>query len=238
MGAAVTIYVMPLAGAPSKWEGCRHLVAPRYQRLSDGEAPETSRLGEFGAGLLLATVLGVREDGQLEIGSEGKPDLASGWAHISISHDDGLAVLAVSDQVIGVDVEEVPVEYGRLQRDALRGVLSDVAIAQVEASENPALAFALAWTHVEAVVKADGRGFAFRVKGGHLPEGWSCSHVVWSGHAISCAAPEPSSRTGVSSGASVPEPDLPDLRVIEVPMARAIDLLEASGDARHRSETL
>ena len=71
-----------------------------------------------------------------------------------------------------------------------RGILSPEGIAAVEASSNVPLAFAYAWTHVESIIKADGRGFSFNVRGGRLPEGWKCSRCVVSDHAIACAAHE------------------------------------------------
>jgi phosphopantetheinyl transferase len=101
-----------------------------------------------------------------------------------------MAVLAVADGVVGVDVEEVPAQYGSLQRDALRGVLSAEHIERVECAPDPALSFALAWTRVEAVLKADGRGFAFDVRGGHLPAGWKTAYVLVDGHAVTCATRE------------------------------------------------
>ena len=69
-------------------------------------------------------------------------------------------------------------------------MLSDEQICRVEASPDVPLAFALAWTRVEATLKADGRGFAFDVRGGRLPEGWETAHVLVDGHVVTCAARE------------------------------------------------
>lgn len=186
----VDLHIMPLVGTPADWGSHLGIICPRYQEKASTKAPEATRLGEFTAGLLLASVLGVRRDEQIAIGPEGKPELAAGSSHIGLSHDDGMAVLAVAPGTIGVDVEEVPAQYGRLERDALRGVLSDEQICRVEASPDVPLAFALAWTRVEATLKADGRGFAFDVRGGRLPEGWETAHVLVDGHVVTCAARE------------------------------------------------
>ncbi len=186
----VDLHIMPLADAPADWASHLGLVCPRYQGKATTKAPEPTRLDEFAAGLLLASVLGVRADGQLALGPEGKPELAAGSPHIGLSHDDAMAVLAVACGVVGVDVEEVPAQYGRLQRDALRGVLSPEHIERVEGAPDPALSFALAWTHVEAVLKADGRGFAFDVRGGSLPAGWKTAYTLVGGHAVTCATRE------------------------------------------------
>ena len=186
----VDLHIMPLTGAPVDWASHLRLVCPRYQGKATTKAPEPARLGEFAAGLLLASVLGVQSDDALALGPEGKPELATGFPHIGLSHDDGIAVLAVAPDVVGVDVEEVPAQYGRLQRDALRRVLSAEEMAKTEASPDPAMAFALAWTRVEAVLKADGRGFAFDVRGGQLPQGWLTAHTLVDGHAVTCATRE------------------------------------------------
>ena len=50
--------------------------------------------------------------------------------------------------------------------------LSPEQLARVESSPDPAESFARAWTMVESVLKADGRGFSYPVRGGHLPEGY------------------------------------------------------------------
>ncbi len=186
----VDLHIMPLTDAPVDWASHLRLVCPRYQGKATTKAPEPARLGEFAAGLLLASVLGVQSDDALVLGPEGKPELATGFPHIGLSHDDGIAVLAVAPDVVGVDVEEVPAQYGRLQRDALRRVLSAEELAKTEASPDPAMAFALAWTRVEAVLKADGHGFAFDVRGGQLPQGWQTAHTLVDGHAVTCATRE------------------------------------------------
>ena len=183
----VDLHIMPLTDAPEDWASHLGIVCPRYQGKATTKAPEPARLGEFAAGLLLAAVLGVRSDDALAPG------------------------------VVGVDVEEVPAQYGRLQRDALRRVLSAEELAQVEASPDPAVAFALAWTRVEAVLKADGRGFAFDVRGGNLPQGWKTAHVLVAGHAVTCATREE-----------------PVSLVHRLGMGEAISLLEGEQSARER----
>lgn len=211
----VDLHIMQLTDAPVDWASHLRLICPRYQGKATTKAPEPARLGEFAAGLLLASVLGVRSDDALALGPEGKPELATGFPHIGLSHDDGMAVLAIAPGVVGVDVEEVPAQYGRLQRDALRRVLSAEELAKTEASPDPAMAFALAWTRVEAVLKADGRGFAFDVRGGQLPQGWQTTHALVDGHAVTCATREE-----------------PDPLVHRLDMREAISLLEGEQNVR------
>jgi 4'-phosphopantetheinyl transferase len=46
-------------------------------------------------------------DVQFVIGENGKPSLANGAVHFNLSHSGDLAVIAVSDHEIGVDVEQI-----------------------------------------------------------------------------------------------------------------------------------
>lgn len=199
----VVVHAMRLDQAPADWDAARMLVAPRWAKLASGKAPERFRLGEFAAGLLAVQALGVMRDEDLVVGDEGKLALAAGGPEFNISHDDELAVLAVAGPgceglvggPVGVDVEDVPDVYGEPQNAALRAVLSAEQLTEVESAEDPALACALAWTRVEAVLKADGRGFAFRARGGRLPEGWTVAQevlepVAGERHALAVAAGE------------------------------------------------
>lgn len=222
MQAAVDVYVMPLAGGDAwaavasgsgdPWDVARSLVAPRYRRLSSGKAPERVRLGELAAGLLMARYLGVSTDEALTVGDEGKPRLAAEGPEFNLSHDDGAAVLALCEQTVGVDVEDVPRAYGEPQNAALRAVLSAKELVDVESAADPARAFARAWTRVEATLKADGRGFAFRTKGGNLPGGWQTRTADLS-------------LEGGRHAMTVATRDVPQVTLHEVSMAEAIAAL-------------
>lgn len=220
----VDLHLMWLDGAPGGWERHLALVAPRYQAKARGKAPARSRLGEFGAGLLLALVLGVRSDADLLLGTEGKPALAEPGRHFNLSHDDGLVALAVGPCPLGVDLEEVPETYGEPQNAALRYVLSANQLAAVEASVDPALSFARAWTRVESVLKADGRGLAFPVRGGRLPPGFhTWSQVLTSAaqrHVVSVAAGQD-----------------PEVHLAWHDMAQVVSALEGQGEG-HNSSTI
>ncbi|MFH8489199.1 4'-phosphopantetheinyl transferase family protein [Streptomyces longisporoflavus] len=93
-------------------------------------------------------------------GPHGRPAVASGAGpHFSLSHTDGLALLAFADRPVGADVERLPSEE----------VLTDVAaslhpreqdeLAGLPVAERP-LAFARCWTRKEACLKGTGEGLA------------------------------------------------------------------------------
>ena len=183
----VTCYVARIGGLPIDWERSSALVAPRYQRRARGKAPSHVRQGELLAGLMLRRVLGVTRDDDLVVGEQGKLSLARGGPHFCLSHGDDIVVLGVAAHELGVDVERMPERYGRAERDALRYVLSDEQLAAVDGARDPARAFVRAWTRVESVLKADGCGLAYPVRGGCLPEGWQVSFIEFEGYGISCA---------------------------------------------------
>ncbi|MGW6025180.1 4'-phosphopantetheinyl transferase family protein [Streptomyces sp. NPDC055099] len=90
----------------------------------------------------------------------GRPAVAGGAGpHFSLSHTDGLALLAFSDRPVGADVERLP----------SASTVADVTTSlhpqeRTELSELPAaarpLAFARCWTRKEAYFKGTGEGLA------------------------------------------------------------------------------
>jgi len=81
-------------------------------------------------------------DVQFVIGENGKPSLANGAVHFNLSHSGDLAVIAVSDHEIGVDVEQI--------RDGF-----DYESIMPAANRDE---FFRAWTRKEACLKARGLG--------------------------------------------------------------------------------
>lgn len=165
-------------------------LAPRYgRRVLNGSLAWMTRVEALATGLLLLSVHGVDDNGQLSIGFAGKPCLADDSASISISHGGGCCVLASAPKAggeLGIDVEPIDT----YNAPAARRVLSSKEIAWIEASDDErrrAERFARAWTALEAVLKAEGTGFERDPRAAGVPGGWDISHVVWRGHSISVA---------------------------------------------------
>ncbi|MEV0318567.1 4'-phosphopantetheinyl transferase family protein [Streptomyces sp. NPDC050658] len=143
-------------------------------------------------------------------GPHGRPAVAGGAGpHFSLSHTDGLALLAFADRPVGVDIERVPAA----------DVVDDVAAAlhpaeRAELAALPqavrAMAFARCWTRKEACLKGTGEGLAgdgirtLHVGTGSVPvpvPGWTVSDVaVPDGYAAAVAvASAPSNPTSPSA---------------------------------------
>jgi phosphopantetheinyl transferase len=103
----------------------------------------------------LAQKLGIHNSfGDFTIEKNGKPYI-QGFPSFNFSHCNGLVVLAISENSIGVDVENIDTKF---QLEAFRDVFSPREIADIES--HGAKAFFYYWTIKEAVLKCTGEGMA------------------------------------------------------------------------------
>ncbi|MFI0928724.1 4'-phosphopantetheinyl transferase family protein [Streptomyces sp. NPDC021012] len=104
----------------------------------------------------------VREDCPCCGEPHGRPALAGGGPHFSLSHSGGLALIAVSGVTVGADVEGVP------RPDIAEELLPSLhpreqhALRALPDADRPQ-ALARVWTRKEAYLKATGAGLAYGV---------------------------------------------------------------------------
>ena len=158
----------------------------RQQRILRAPTEEKKLLTLCG-GVLLRSVAG---DAPLAHGDHGKPYLPHG-PHFSLSHAGELAVLAVSDAPVGVDVEKPR----PMTEAVIRRVLQEDERQWMAA--DPQHRFFRLWTRKEAVLKCCGRGLSlamdsFRVLPGDTPtaDGMIChlTTMEHKGHILSAAS--------------------------------------------------
>jgi 4'-phosphopantetheinyl transferase len=91
----------------------------------------------------------------------GKPIMAGGLPHISVSHTDTHALVATSlTGTVGVDIEAIrPVSMSEQRRRAIE-IAGKLLAPADELSEDADTRFAQAWTRIEALGKATGAGAA------------------------------------------------------------------------------
>lgn len=118
---------------------------PEQRRASFARSQSILTLG---AGLLLASVLGVHKDTDLVFGPQGKPYLAKGKPEFSVSHSGEHVLLGVSEYPIGVDME-------RKDRRVTETLLKKVFLTQ-EMGLDPLQVF----TRKECAMKLTGLGFS------------------------------------------------------------------------------
>jgi len=93
----------------------------------------------------------------------GKPQLSATQAHwhFSLSHSGALALLALADLPVGVDLEAPRPQLRALALAARYFAADESAALQQLSHGRQALAFRQLWTAKEAVLKADGSGLAY-----------------------------------------------------------------------------
>ncbi|MFF1713233.1 4'-phosphopantetheinyl transferase family protein [Streptomyces sp. NPDC058268] len=117
------------------------------------------RLGAY-LGVGPATVELVRLPCPLCGAPHGRPAVAGGAGpHFSLSHTDGLALLAFADRPVGVDVERLPSVSVVADAAGSLHPREQAELAGLPATERP-LAFARCWTRKEACLKGTGEGLA------------------------------------------------------------------------------
>ena len=126
---------------------------------------ESGRTEILLSGLLLRRELiraGIPSDKHsFSYGENGKPYLADGGAHFSLSHSGGVIACACGDVPVGLDVQIID------QRDRMAAMrfFTDNERAYIEQSDDKTVAFYRIWTAKEAYVKLIGRGLSEPLRG-------------------------------------------------------------------------
>lgn len=166
----------------------------RRARTERYHKPE-NRAESLAAGLLLRHALGDAAEA-LQRNPQGKPCLPGGPC-FNLSHSGEYAILGVSRQPLGVDIERIRAYDERAARRCFTG--PELDWLREEGGEKP---FFRLWTAKESVMKATGLGFSmapggFSVlpaeDGPHEIEG-RCWYLRWGslpGHVICTASAEP-----------------------------------------------
>lgn len=133
-------------------------------------------LRRYASHLLLNRVFGLTSSRQLVAGPHGKPDFsdsfppASAFSFFNLSHGRDYTVMAVSDAVLGIDIQEIPDEKDPMKKEKgekKRSLVADRSFPedyrrayQIASREEEAAIFTRLWTKTEAILKAEGSGFA------------------------------------------------------------------------------
>ncbi|MEA4870044.1 MAG: 4'-phosphopantetheinyl transferase superfamily protein [Christensenella sp.] len=164
-----------------------HQIAPKSQELlallDEERQARVRALGSsrdallsLAAGLLLYGVFGeAAQHARYERGKRGKPHLPD-KTPFNITHAGDYAVLALSTQAVGVDLERIrPIDW---QKIAARFFHPEER-AYLERSPDPAAEFFHIWTLKESYLKAEGLGFSVSpMSFAVLPEGDHSARLV------------------------------------------------------------
>lgn len=161
------------AEAPGRLDG---QVPGVYLDRIDRVRNASVRLQTLGEALVVAGIAGLTSDDALSIGEWGKPEPASGAFHMNLSNSDRLVVLGISPVVVGLDIQPLP---DAIDRNSVRTLRRGGYPLPPELDDHPELltpaGFSHRWTQVEAILKAEGTGFALDLrKHQELFDRWQC----------------------------------------------------------------
>ncbi|MBE5843692.1 MAG: 4'-phosphopantetheinyl transferase superfamily protein [Butyrivibrio sp.] len=202
MERIIDVYVLNVEDLLEKADQILPEIAPYYVQKYNKAKAEGVKRHELGAGILLSRCLNVKEDFQLSFGEHGKPILNiennDNTKEFNLSHSGKYVVLAVSDDAVGADIEQIK----RLKLPVLKRVLHPCFYEQIEAdyekenakSESDGkLILGKSWTILEAVLKASGTGFITEeYNQEEFFDGWHTRSTELDGeYVISCASRTP-----------------------------------------------
>ena len=165
-----------------------NLLTPKRREETKAFLEEKDRLLHLAAGLLLRNVLHVIQDEDLAYGEFDKPELVDGRVHFSLSHAGRYAVLAVSENPVGVDIE--PIAKPQVLP---RKMLTAEEMQWLEDHPSPE-AFCILWTRLESALKAEGCGLALEQREFSLLSGgapWYWDTLIHDGHLLTCSGLSP-----------------------------------------------
>lgn len=133
------------------------MIAPRYAEKYNLSKLQKEANQAIATGLLLRKYLGICRDEQLIIDNNGKPRLKSGDVFFNLSHSNEFVALAVANQPVGIDIEQI----AEVCWPAAKKVFSREQyekLHDMDAKEQR-FTFTKLWTSTEAVLKLTGTGF-------------------------------------------------------------------------------
>ena len=132
----------------------------RLSRLEKIKLPD-KRKQSIGAELLLiyavqAVCPQVCTPLEIECGFKGKPEFKNIPLHFSISHSGNFVACAVSDDLVGLDIE-VGLSY---KPRVSQRFFNEKELCAIESSDNKDIGFSLIWTAKESIAKYYGTGLS------------------------------------------------------------------------------
>ena len=151
------IYFCDMENFEHLYEECLLFLPPKRRAKAERIINKNQALLSAVSGLMLRKVLGITDDKQLCYNEHGKPFFEHG-PFFSLSHSRRFAMLAVSKEEIGIDIE--------MNRDINEGIMKRCFTdEEAEFARMSTENYLRIWTAKEAVLKLLGTGFSFSPKG-------------------------------------------------------------------------
>ncbi|MDO4406058.1 MAG: 4'-phosphopantetheinyl transferase superfamily protein [Eubacteriales bacterium] len=160
------------------------LLHPHYlEKMEARKRPEGKRHA-LASAYLLRMVLGVGPEDELVLGEQEKPSFPRLSQEFNLSHDDGVTVLAVSSETVGVDIERLTKTDMRVVRKVFPEAYRNI----ITAADGSSAAYTECWTKLEAILKAEGCGFHGALKDNdEYLQKWQVQSFPWKDYFISVA---------------------------------------------------
>ena len=129
------------------------LLDKKRREKAERYVKEEDRILSFMTGLMLDKIIGVSDENSLLYSENGKPYVEHG-PFFSISHSGKIAVLAVSEKEIGVDIEKPR----NIDKNIVKRCFT---VEEAKFTEDFSERFTRIWTLKEAVSKFFGEGLSF-----------------------------------------------------------------------------
>lgn len=168
------IYILPVSEAELITEEYCLENFPIRTKKAKGYRFREDKLRCIGAGALLCGIAGIKEN-ELAYNEYGKP-ICNG-KNFSISHSGIYSVIALSDGIVGVDIERISRKHTGI---AKRVCASDEMewLEGTTGEEEKTERFFKLWTVKESIMKAEGKGFAMD------PRDFSILPIIEGGSAV------------------------------------------------------
>lgn len=207
----------------------------RFAAMRDEAARRERRLAHIALRLALEARLGEAVRGMpFVVGTAGKPALAETGLGFSLAHTAGLALIAVGDGPLGVDIERWrTVRIPPARRPPIEAEAVALAAGAPLVEIDPDARFINAWVRVEAMAKALGCGVApilERLRPGKAP--LSVGHPRPPDGAADLVARDLPIAGGIFAAIALADQPLPELRGFPETAATIDALLAARGRTR------
>lgn len=157
---------------------------PHYLAKMEAMKRPEGKQHALASGYLLRTVLGIAPEDVLVLGEQEKPSFPHLQKEFNLSHDDGVTVLAVSSEPIGVDMERRTETDMRVVQKVFPKAYRDI----VKAADGSSAAYTECWTKLEAILKAEGCGLHGTLKDNdEYLQKWQVQSFPWKDYFISVA---------------------------------------------------
>lgn len=183
-GREVDLYLLEEAELDKLSADVLSCLHPHYLKKMEAMKRPEGKRHALASAYLLWKVLGISREDPLVLGEQEKPSFPHLSKEFNLSHDDGVTVLAVSSETVGVDIERLTETDPRV----VRKVFPEAYRNMVKAADGSSAAYTECWTKLEAVLKAEGCGLHGTLKenDAYLSK-WQVQSFPWKDYYISVA---------------------------------------------------